>query len=206
MTSHPRDMDDGLIEAHASNPTLMPFLHLPVQAGSDAILKAMNRGHTARDYIRLIERIRQARPDLALSGDFIVGFPGERDSDFRATLDLVREVKFASGFSFKYSTRPGTPAAEAPHQVPEDIKLARLHELQALLHAQQTEFNRACVSRTLPVLIEKPGRRAGQMMGRSPYLQPVHLVAQNLVAGEIVDAHITGVGTNSLSGHYELAA
>ncbi len=206
MTSHPRDMDDGLIEAHGLNPKLMPFLHLPVQSGSDAVLKAMNRGHTAQHYIRLIECIRKARPDLALSGDFIVGFPGETGAQFRATLDLVREVGFASGFSFKYSPRPGTPAADSANQVPEDVKLARLHELQALLHEQQTQFNRACVSRILPVLIEKPGRRDGQMMGRSPYLQPVHLAAENLVAGEIVDAHITGVGTNSLSGHYGLAA
>ncbi len=206
MTSHPRDMDDGLIEAHATNPKLMPFLHLPVQSGSDVILKAMNRGHDSNAYIRLVERIRRARADLALSGDFIVGFPGESDRDFRATLDLVRAVGFASGYSFKYSPRPGTPAADLSRQVPEDVKLARLHELQALLHDQQTQFNQACVSRTLPVLIEKPGRREGQMMGRSPYLQPVHLEAQNLVAGEIVDAHITGVGTNSLSGHYGQAA
>ncbi len=205
MTSHPRDMDDGLIAAHGENPKLMPFLHLPVQAGSDRVLKAMNRGHDARHYLRLVERIRKARPDIALSGDFIVGFPGESDADFRATLDIVREVRYAGGFSFKYSPRPGTPAAGQP-QVPEESKLARLHELQALLHTQQSEFNRSCVNRTLPVLVEKPGRDPGQIMGRSPYLQPVHLAGPQALIGQVIHTHITGVGTNSLSGHYGIAA
>ena len=205
MTSHPRDMDDDLIAAHGENPKLMPYLHLPVQAGSDSILKAMNRGHHAEDYLRLIERIRKARPDIALSGDFIVGFPGETEDDFRATLAMVREVRYAGAFSFKYSPRPGTPAAERP-QVPEEIKLARLHELQALIHLQQTDFNRACVDRTLPVLVEKPGRDPGQLLGRSPYLQPVHLAGGAALIGRIIHTHITGLGTNSLAGHYKEAA
>ena len=205
-TSHPRDMDDELIAAHAENPKLMPFLHLPVQAGSDAILKAMNRGHTAEHYLKLVERIRAARPDIALSGDFIVGFPGETEADFRATLDLVRAVKYAGAFSFKYSPRPGTPAAERGNQVPEEVKLSRLHELQALIHGQQSDFNRACVGGTLPVLIERAGRDPGQMMGRSPYLQPVHVSGTAALIGRIMHTHITGVGTNSLSGHYRDAA
>ena len=206
MTSHPRDMSDDLIAAHAENAKLMPYLHLPVQSGSDAILKAMNRGHTAEDYLRLVARIRTARPDIALSGDFIVGFPGETDADFRATLDLVREVKYAGAYSFKYSPRPGTPAAEHEAQVSEAEKSARLTELQSLIHAQQTAFNAAQVGRRLPVLVEKPGRESGQMVGRSPYLQAVHIQADPGLIGQIVDTHITGVGTNSLSGHYAHAA
>ncbi len=206
MTSHPRDMSDDLIAAHAENAKLMPYLHLPVQSGSDAILKAMNRGHTAEDYLRLVARIRAARPDIALSGDFIVGFPGETDADFRATLDLVREVKYAGAYSFKYSPRPGTPAAEHDAQVSEAEKSARLTELQSLIHAQQTAFNAAQVGRRLPVLVEKPGRESGQMVGRSPYLQAVHIQADPGLIGQIVDTHITGVGTNSLSGHYAHAA
>ena len=206
MTSHPRDMSDDLIAAHAENAKLMPYLHLPVQSGSDAILKAMNRGHSAEDYLRLVARIRAARHDMALSGDFIVGFPGETDADFRATLDLVREVKYAGAYSFKYSPRPGTPAAEHDAQVSEAEKSARLTELQSLIHAQQTAFNAAQVGRRLPVLVEKPGRESGQMVGRSPYLQAVHIQADPGLIGQIVDTHITGVGTNSLSGHYAHAA
>ncbi|MBC8036448.1 MAG: tRNA (N6-isopentenyl adenosine(37)-C2)-methylthiotransferase MiaB, partial [Rhizobiales bacterium] len=205
MTSHPRDMDDDLIAAHAENPKLMPYLHLPVQAGSDRVLKAMNRGHDADHYLRLVERIRKARPNIAMSGDFIVGFPGETDADFQATLDIVCEVRYAGAFSFKYSPRPGTPAAALP-QVPEDVKLARLHELQALIHTQQSAFNTSCVNRTLPVLVEKPGRDPGQLMGRSPYLQPVHLAGPQALIGQVIHTHITGVGTNSLSGHYGIAA
>jgi tRNA-2-methylthio-N6-dimethylallyladenosine synthase len=205
MTSHPRDMNDPLIAAHGENPKLMPYLHLPVQAGSDSILKAMNRGHDAKHYLRLVERIRKARPDIALSSDFIVGFPGETDADFRATLEIIREVRYAGAFSFKYSPRPGTPAADQP-QLPEEVKRARLHELQALIQTQQTAFNASCVNRTLPVLVEKPGRDPGQLMGRSPYLQPVHLEGGNALIGRIIHAHITGVGTNSLSGHYKEAA
>jgi tRNA-2-methylthio-N6-dimethylallyladenosine synthase len=205
-TSHPRDMTEDLIAAHAKNPKLMPYLHLPVQSGSDPILKAMNRGHTATDYLRLIERIRAARPDIALSGDFIVGFPGETDEDFASTLALVREVRYAGAFTFKYSPRPGTPAAERGAQVPEEVKSARLQELQALVHGQQTAFNSALVGRTVPVLLEKPGRDPGQLVGRSPYLQSVHLEGDSTLIGRIVDTHITGVGTNSLSGHYARAA
>jgi tRNA-2-methylthio-N6-dimethylallyladenosine synthase len=206
MTGHPRDMDDDLIAAHGDNPKLMPYLHLPVQAGSDAVLNAMNRGHTAKSYLRLIERIRKTRPDIAISGDFIVGFPGETDDDFARTLELVREVRYAAAYSFKYSPRPGTPAAEAENQVPEPVKLARLHQLQALLQRQQGDFNAACVNRKLPVLLEKPGRDPGQLMGRSPYLQAVHLSGGKLTVGQIVEAHIDGVGANSLSGHYRDAA
>ncbi len=206
MTSHPRDMNDDLIAAHGGNRKLMPYLHLPVQAGSDAVLKAMNRGHTAEFYVRLIERVRKARPDIAISGDFIVGFPGETEADFARTLELVREVRYAAAYSFKYSPRPGTPAAEAENQVPEPVKLARLHELQALLQRQQSDFNAACVNRRLPILLEKPGRDPGQLMGRSPYLQAVHLDGAKLTVGQIVEAHIDGVGTNSLSGHYKDAA
>jgi tRNA-2-methylthio-N6-dimethylallyladenosine synthase len=206
MTSHPRDMDDDLIAAHGDNRKLMPYLHLPAQAGSDAVLKAMNRGHTAEFYVRLIERVRKARPDIAFSGDFIVGFPGETEDDFALTLELVREVGYAAGYSFKYSPRPGTPAAEAENQVPEPEKLARLHRLQALLQHQQNTFNAACVNRKLPILLEKPGRDKGQLMGRSPYLQAVHIDGAELTVGQIVEAHIVGVGTNSLSGHYKDAA
>lgn len=204
-TSHPRDMTDDLIAAHAENPKLMPYLHLPVQSGSDSILKAMNRGHTAETYLRLIEKIRTVRPDIALSGDFIVGFPGETTSDFESTLKLIRDVGYASAYSFKYSPRPGTPAAESSKQVPETEKSARLKELQALIHAQQTAFNASLVGRTVPVLLEKPGRDPGQLVGRSPYLQSVHVQAEAALIGTIVDTHITGVGTNSLSGHYAQA-
>ena len=170
-TSHPRDVDDALIAAHRDVPQLMPFLHLPVQSGSDRVLAAMNRRHTADDYRRTVERLRAARPDLALSSDFIVGYPGESDADFAATLDLVRDIGFAQAFSFKYSPRPGTPAASAADQVPEPVKAERLAELQALLQQQQRAFNAACVGRVLPVLFEKPGRHDGQLVGRSPYLQ-----------------------------------
>ena len=204
-TSHPRDMTDELIAAHADNPKLMPYLHLPVQSGSDSILKSMNRGHTAESYLRLIEKVRGARPDLALSGDFIVGFPGETAADFESTLDLIRQVNYAGAFSFKYSPRPGTPAAESDRQVPESEKSARLQELQKLVHTQQTAFNASMVGRTVPVLLEKPGRDPGQLVGRSPYLQSVHLQAENALIGTIVDTHISGVGTNSLSGHYARA-
>ncbi|MFM8745306.1 MAG: tRNA (N6-isopentenyl adenosine(37)-C2)-methylthiotransferase MiaB [Aestuariivirga sp.] len=201
-TSHPRDMTEDLIAAHAENAKLMPYLHLPVQSGSDAILKAMNRGHTAEHYLRLIEKIRSFRNDIAMSGDFIVGFPGETEKDFEATLALVRDVSYASAFSFKYSPRPGTPAAEREGQVSETEKAARLAELQALINAQQAAFNRGMISRNLLVLLEKTGRHAGQLVGRSPYLQPVHLEAPAGLIGTTVDAHITGVGSNSLSGHY----
>ncbi len=203
-TSHPRDMSDDLIEAHAGNAKLMPYLHLPVQAGSNRILKAMNRGHTVESYFGIVARIRAARPDIALSGDFIVGFPGETEAEFEETLALVRAVRYASAFSFKYSARPGTPAAERDDQIPEDMKLDRLHRLQALLLEQQQAFNAACVGRSLPVLLEKPGRQKGQVIGRSPYLQSVHmeLPAAGPHIGAIVESRILGVGPNSLSGQY----
>jgi tRNA-2-methylthio-N6-dimethylallyladenosine synthase len=199
-TSHPKDVDDGLIAAHREVPQLMPFLHLPVQSGSDRVLAAMNRRHTADEYRRTVERLRRARPDLALSSDFIVGFPGESAADFAATLDLVREIGFAQAFSFKYSPRPGTPAATASDQVPEPLKAERLAVLQALLHDQQRAFNEASVGRVLPVLFEKPGRHEGQLVGRSPYLQSVHADAEIDRIGEILPVTIRAAGPNSLSG------
>jgi tRNA-2-methylthio-N6-dimethylallyladenosine synthase len=204
-TSHPRDMDDALIAAHGEVEALMPYLHLPVQAGSDRVLKAMNRGHDCAHYLRLVERIRAARPDIALSGDFIVGFPGERDADFEATLELVREVHYASAFSFKYSRRPGTPAAALPNQVSEEVKAERLARLQAALEVSQDAFNQAQVGRTLPVLIEKPGRRPGQVAGRSPYLQAVHADGAERLIGEIVPVRIVSAGRNSLAGELQMA-
>jgi len=199
-TSHPLDVDEGLVAAHRDVPALMPFLHLPVQSGSDRVLKAMHRRHTAADYRATVERLRKARPDLALSSDFIVGFPGESDDDFRATLDLVRDVGFAQAFSFKYSPRPGTPAALAADQVPEPVKAERLARLQALLGEQQRAFNRSSVGRFLPVLFEKPGRHEGQLVGRSPYLQPVHAQAPAALVGEIVPVRIVAAQPNSLAG------
>jgi tRNA-2-methylthio-N6-dimethylallyladenosine synthase len=196
-------MGDDLIAAHGEEPKLMPFLHLPVQAGSDRVLKAMNRKHTAGSYLRLIGRIRAARPDIALSGDFIVGFPGETDADFRATLDLVEAVDYAQAYSFVYSPRPGTPAAGRP-QVEGEVKAERLQRLQALLNRQQTAFQAAQVGRVLPVLLEKPGRMPGQVAGRSPYLNAVHLEADAGRIGSILQARIVGAGPNSLAG--ELAA
>ena len=199
-TSHPRDVDDGLVAVHRDVPQLMPFLHLPVQSGSNRVLAAMNRRHTAIDYRRTVERLRTARPDLALSSDLIVGFPGESEEDFQATIDLVGEIGFAQAFSFKYSPRPGTPAASAADQVPDAVKAERLSALQALLARQQREFNAACVGRVLPVLLEKPGRHQGQLVGRSPYLQSVHLAAAPDRVGDVVPVLITGAGQNSLSG------
>ncbi|NTJ41205.1 tRNA (N6-isopentenyl adenosine(37)-C2)-methylthiotransferase MiaB [Agrobacterium larrymoorei] len=197
-TSHPRDMDDRLIEAHRDLRILMPYLHLPVQSGSDRILKAMNRRHTGEEYIRLIERIRGARPDIAMSGDFIVGFPGETDQDFEDTLAIVETVKYAQAFSFKYSTRPGTPGADLTDQVPEDVKSERLERLQALLLKQQHEFAASLVGKTMDVLLEKPGRMPGQLIGRSPWLQSVNLDAKNMKIGDIVHVRITDTGPNSL--------
>jgi tRNA-2-methylthio-N6-dimethylallyladenosine synthase len=201
-TSHPRDMDEALIEAHASNPKLMPFLHLPVQSGSDRILKAMNRGHGTGYYLDIVSKVRAARPDMALSGDFIVGFPGETDADFEDTLKLIETVGYASAYSFKYSARPGTPAADHPEQVPNDVVTHRLARIQALIHSQQTAFNTSCMGKSLPVLLEKPGRDEGQLVGRSPYLQPVHVKGEKSQIGTILDVNIVAVGTNSLSGHY----
>ncbi|MDO1580823.1 tRNA (N6-isopentenyl adenosine(37)-C2)-methylthiotransferase MiaB [Rhizobium oryzicola] len=197
-TSHPRDMDDRLIEAHRDLRQLMPYLHLPVQAGSDRILKAMNRRHTADEYIRLIERIRGVRPDIALSGDFIVGFPGETDEDFEATMRLIERVNYAQAFSFKYSVRPGTPGAELGFHVAEEVKAERLERLQALLLKQQHEFAEACVGKTIDILLEKPGRMPGQLIGRSPWLQSVNVDAKSSQIGDIISVRIIGTGPNSL--------
>ena len=202
-TSHPRDMGDDLIEAHGDLPELMPYLHLPVQAGSDKILKAMNRDHTAESYVRLIERIRAARPDIALSGDFIVGFPGERDGDFEKTLELIREVGFASAFSFKYSRRPGTPASAMTGQVDEAVKTERLQRLNALLDEQQVAFNAGQVGKTLPVLFEKKGRNPGQIVGRSPYLQAVFATGPDSLIGQIAPVRIESAAKMSLGGVLE---
>jgi tRNA-2-methylthio-N6-dimethylallyladenosine synthase len=199
-TSHPGDVDDRLIAAHRDVPQLMPFLHLPVQSGSDRVLAAMNRRHTADQYRHTVGRLRRACPDLALSSDFIVGFPGESAADFRATTDLVGEIGFAQAFSFKYSPRPGTPAASAADQIPEPVKAERLAALQALLLQQQRAFNQACVGRVLPVLFEKPGRHEGQLVGRSPYLQSVHAEAGAERIGEIVPVTIRAAQPNSLAG------
>jgi tRNA-2-methylthio-N6-dimethylallyladenosine synthase len=199
-TSHPRDMDDALIAAHRDLDILMPYLHLPVQSGSDRILKAMNRRHNAAEYLRLIDRIKLARPDMALSGDFIVGFPGETDADFEDTLRIIAEVGYASAYSFKYSTRPGTPGAGLPDQVPEEVKSERLQRLQDLVNRQTTAFHAACVGKVLPVLIERPGRMPGQVGGRSPYLQAVHLEGSSDLIGAIHQVEIVGTSTNSLVG------
>ena len=199
-TSHPRDMDDELIAAHGELDKLMPYLHLPLQSGADPVLEAMNRRHTVADYRRIVERLRAARPDLALSSDFIVGFPGETDRDFAETLRLVSEVGFAQAYSFKYSPRPGTPAAAAAGQVPEPVKSERLAVLQALLNEQQTAFNRASEGQTMAVLLERTGRRTGQLLGRSPYMQAVHVAASRRLIGRIVPVRIDRGLANSLAG------
>lgn len=197
-TSHPNDMTDDLIEAHADNPALMPYLHLPVQSGSDRVLKAMNRKHGAEAYLRLIERLRAARPDLALSSDFIVGFPGETEAEFDATRDLIRAVGFASAYSFKYSARPGTPAAERP-QLPPEVLDDRLQRLQALLTDQQRAAQAAMVGREVGVLFEKPGRMPGQMTGKSDHLMAVHVAAE-VAPGDLRRVRIVAAGPNSLAG------
>ncbi len=197
-TSHPRDMDDRLIEAHRDLRTLMPYLHLPVQAGSDRILKAMNRRHTGAEYLRLIERIREARPDIAIAGDFIVGFPGETDKDFEDTLRLVEDVNYAQAYSFKYSTRPGTPGADLTDQVAEEVKAERLERLQAMLLKQQADFAKSCVGKVIDLLLEKPGRMPGQVIGRSPWLQSVNVDAKTSQIGDIIQVRISGTGPNSL--------
>ncbi|HWY62759.1 MAG TPA: tRNA (N6-isopentenyl adenosine(37)-C2)-methylthiotransferase MiaB [Rhizomicrobium sp.] len=198
-TSHPRDMNNDLIAAHGAIEKLMPFLHLPVQSGSDSVLAAMNRQHTAADYLSLIEGLRAVRSGIAFSSDFIVGFPGESDADFEATMALVREVKFAQCFSFKYSPRPGTPAA-AKKPVPESVKNERLQALQALLLCQQDEANLAAIGKTMPVLFEKPGRIKGQLVGRTPWLQPVHVQAPQSLIGATRDVKIASLTANSLHG------
>jgi tRNA-2-methylthio-N6-dimethylallyladenosine synthase len=205
-TSHPRDMDDDLIAAHGDVPQLMPFLHLPVQSGSDRVLEAMNRQHGVDLYRRIVARLRAARPDMAFSSDFIVGFPGETAADFAATMALVREVEFAMAYSFKYSPRPGTPAAMMESPVPETTQDARLQELQALLTTQQQGFNRASLGRVLPVLLEKPGRRDGQLVGKTPHAQAVHIEASPGEIGTVVEARITDLGRFSLRGDIETPA
>ena len=204
-TSHPLDIDDGLIAAHRDVPALMPFLHLPVQSGSDRILEAMNRRHGVDDYRRIVEKLRDARPDIALSSDFIVGFPGESDADFAATLDLVREIGFAQAYSFKYSSRPGTPASSLNDQVPDDVKSERLQVLQALIEDGHRAFNHDCLGRVMPVLFERSGRYPGQLVGRSPYLQGVHASAPVRAIGAILPVRITRIDTNSMAGEIETA-
>ena len=203
-TSHPTNMGDDLIRALGEERALMPYLHLPIQAGSDRILRSMNRNHTYAEYRDLIARIRASRPDIALSGDFIVGFPGETELDFQQTMGCVEEIGYASSFSFKYSVRPGTPGAALPGQVEEDVKQDRLVRLQALLFDQQTAFNESLVGRKLPVLVEAVGREAGTLFGRAPYLQGTHFSGGPELVGRIVDVEITRAGRNSLSG--QLAA
>ena len=204
-TSHPRDMTEDLIAAHAEQEKLMPYLHLPFQAGADRVLAAMNRKHTAADYLALVARIRAARPDLALSTDIIVGFPGETEAEFEATLAIVEHVGFAQAYSFKYSPRPGTPGAALADQVPDPVKTERLHRLQALLDAHQTAFNSSCVGKVMPVLVDRQGRRSGQLAGRSPYLQAVHIKADSSLLGRIVPIAIDSAGPNSLAGTIAVA-
>jgi tRNA-2-methylthio-N6-dimethylallyladenosine synthase len=199
-TSHPREVDDSLIAAHRDLPQLMPQLHLPVQSGSDRVLAAMNRRHTRDDYRRTVDRLRAAQPKLALTSDFIIGFPGESDRDFDDTMRLIEETGFAGSFSFKYSPRPGTPAADMDEQIPEDVKAARLQALQALIDRQQAAFNRGCIGQTLDVLFEKVGRHPGQIVGKSPYLQPVQVMAQPSLIGSITPVTMEAVGSFSLFG------
>jgi tRNA-2-methylthio-N6-dimethylallyladenosine synthase len=199
MTSHPNDMTDGLIRAHAEIEKLMPFLHLPVQAGSDRVLKAMNRSHTAASYRTIIEKARAARPDLAVSGDFIVGFPGETEAEFEETLTLIEEVNYALAFSFKYSSRPGTPAAEMEGHIAPSVMDERLQRLQALLNKQQHAFNAASVGKRTSILLERPGKLPGQMLGKTPWLQSVHVMTDAPV-GTIMDVDLISGGPNSLAG------
>lgn len=203
-TSHPHDMDDDLIAAHRDLPQLMPFLHLPVQSGSDSILETMNRKHTADDYRRIIGKLRTACPDIALSSDFIIGFPGETDKDFAATMQLVRDIGFAQAYSFKYSRRPGTPAATMTDQIDEQVKDTRLQELQHLIREQQNRFNQDMVGQTLSILFDRPGRYPGQIHGRTPYMQAVHVIGPERLIGEEIPVKIETIGMNSLSGCCEI--
>ncbi len=200
MTSHPNDVSADLVAAHGELPVLMPFLHLPVQSGSDRILKAMNRRHTAEAYCDRVAAVRRARPDIALSSDFIVGFPGETEADFQDTLDLIEKIGFASTFSFKYSPRPGTPGADRADHVEEGVMKDRLLRLQTLAEAQRQAFNRSMIGRTLDVLFEKPGRHPGQLAGKSPYLQPVLVDAPIHLVGSVAAVTIAATSTNSLFG------
>ncbi len=199
-TSHPNDMRQGLIDAHRDVEKLMPFLHLPVQSGSDRILRAMNRSHDRDQYLRLIDRVRSSRPDIAISGDFIVGFPGETDGDFEATLEIVRAVGYAQAFSFTYSPRAGTPAATMSAQIPKAVMDERLQRLQAALNEQQHAFNASSVGKRSTVLIERPGKLPGQMLGKSPWLQSVHVIDPRLAIGDLVEVDLTAAGPNSLTG------
>ncbi|WP_417622241.1 tRNA (N6-isopentenyl adenosine(37)-C2)-methylthiotransferase MiaB [Parasphingorhabdus sp.] len=200
MTSHPNDMTEGLIAAHGEVDKLMPFLHLPVQSGSDRILKAMNRSHSAQSYLDILEKMRAVRPDVALSGDFIVGFPGESDQDFEETLQIVREANYSQAFSFKYSPRPGTPAAVMEEQIAPEVMNERLQRLQALLNEQQYAFNRQTVGRTTDILLERKGKLEGQLIGKTPWLQSVHIISPDLNIGDLVEVEITQAGPNSLTG------
>jgi tRNA-2-methylthio-N6-dimethylallyladenosine synthase len=198
ITSHPRDMSDDLIAIHGSEPKLMPYLHLPIQSGADAVLKKMNRKHTAEFYIDIIARLRKVRPDIAFSSDFIVGFPGETDRDFADTMQLVEQVNYASAYSFKYSPRPGTPAA-VEDQVAEEVKDARLQQLQELLRHQQLTFNQSCIGKTMQVLLDRDGKFEGQLLGKSPYMQSVHVRDAQHLRGQLVEVSVTGAYLNSLS-------
>jgi tRNA-2-methylthio-N6-dimethylallyladenosine synthase len=200
ITSHPKDMSEDLIRAHGDLECLMPYLHLPVQSGSDAVLERMNRQHTAESYLEILERLKQVRPDIALSSDFIVGFPGESDADFEATLKIVQQVGYAQAYSFKYSIRPGTPAGLYEDQIPEEVKDARLARLQAVILDGQRAFNEKCVGLTLPVLFERAGKVPGQIVGKSPYLQSVHIQGESSLLGRIVDVKILSGYANSLEG------
>lgn len=199
-TSHPNDMDQELIDLHATQKSAMPYLHLPVQSGSNAILEAMNRKHTRESYIEVIERLRKVRPDIALSGDFIIGFPGETNSDFDDTMDLIKQVTYSQAYSFKYSKRPGTSAATMDGQVDEDIKTQRLATLQELLNHQQRQFNQNTIGRTLDILFERKGRDDGQLIGRSPYLQPIYVDAPQALIGKIMPVYIESLGNFALKG------
>ena len=199
-TSHPNDMSDGLIAAHGEEEKLMPFLHLPVQSGNDRILKAMNRSHSTDSYLRIIERVREARPDIALSGDFIVGFPGETDAEFEDTLKIVEQVRYAQCYSFKYSPRPGTPAADMDGQIPAEVMDERLARLQALINQHQVAFNTATIARRTDILLERKGRYPGQLIGKTPWLQSVHVTAPDLAIGDMVEVDIVSAGPNSLAG------
>ncbi len=206
MTSHPNDMTEGLIAAHGDVEKLMPFLHLPVQSGSDRILKAMNRSHSRDSYLRILDRVRTVRPDIAFSGDFIVGFPGETDADFEDTMSLVRAVGHAQAYSFKYSPRPGTPAADMADQIPVEVMDERLQRLQAQLFADQAAFNQLTLGKSCGVLLERPGKLAGQLIGKSPWLQSVHVLAPDLLIGDIVTVDITDSGPLSLKGEPQMRA
>ena len=200
MTSHPNDMTDGLVAAHGDVGSLMPFLHLPVQSGSDRILKAMNRSHSVRSYLTILEQMRAVRPDIALSGDFIVGFPGETDQDFEETLQIVRDANYSQAFSFKYSPRPGTPASGMDDQIAPEVMDERLQRLQALLNEQQYAFNQQTVGRTTDILLERQGKLDGQLIGKTPWLQSLHIISPDLKIGDMVEVEIARAGPNSLTG------